>query len=114
MDEVRLIDANELSFVCSYNGMCMATNEKCKKCEYYVCSFEDVQNQPTAYDIDKVVEQLGKCVNEEIYLWASDEDDYDKEGKLIVRKITDLHKYGSECFDKAIEIVKGEQPWRKD
>lgn len=58
MNKPRLIDANELNFVCSYDRMCMATNEKCKKCEYYVCSFEDVQNQPTAYDIDKVVEQL--------------------------------------------------------
>ena len=58
MNKHRLIDANELNFVCSYNGMCMGTNEKCKKCEYYVCSFEDVQNQPTAYDPDKIVEQL--------------------------------------------------------
>jgi hypothetical protein len=56
---------------------------------------------------NKVVEQLDECANEEIHLWASDEDDYDKDGNLIVRKITDMHMYGAECFDRAIEIVKG-------
>ena len=58
MNKPRLIDANEVNFVCSYNGDCIATDEKCEKCEYYVCSFGDIQNQSTAYDIDKVVEQL--------------------------------------------------------
>lgn len=44
---MRPIDADVIDFGCSYEGDCMATNEKCEKCEYYVCSFEDIQNMQT-------------------------------------------------------------------
>lgn len=44
---MRLIDADEINFSCSYDRDCMADKEKCKKCEYYICSFEDIQNQQT-------------------------------------------------------------------
>ena len=62
---MKLIDANEIDFRCSYERMCMADKEKCKKCEYYVCSFEDIQDQPTAYDPDRIVEQLEELNEEE-------------------------------------------------
>lgn len=39
----ELIDKNKIPFHCSFNGDCMADNEKCKTCSDYVCSYKDVQ-----------------------------------------------------------------------
>lgn len=100
MNKPRLIDADTLLDKLPYPT-------DYAESEFYGKVLDVIEGLPTAYDIDKVVEQLDKCANEEIYLWASDEDDYDENGKLIIHKTTDLHMYGSECFDKAIEIVKG-------
>lgn len=50
---MRLIDADKLSFRCAYNGDCIANEEKCKKCADYVCDFEEIQNQATI-DLQKV------------------------------------------------------------
>lgn len=38
----ELIDKNEIDFYCSYGGDCMASNDKCKSCSNYVCSYEDM------------------------------------------------------------------------
>ena len=48
---MRLIDADALNFICMrcHCGDCigMESEEYCKKCMYYVCGFEDIQNAPT-------------------------------------------------------------------
>ena len=57
---MRLIDADNISFYCNYDGDCTGDVDKCKECENYICNFRDIQKQPTAYDIDKVVEELNE------------------------------------------------------
>lgn len=93
---MRLIDADNISFYCNYEGDCTGCIDDCKKCENYICNFRYIQKQPTAYDVDKVVEELEEAkgnvpVNRLL-------DDIIKEkpkelGQLI-------------AYDKAIEIVK--------
>lgn len=53
---MRLIDADNISFYCNYEGDCTGNIDDCKECGNYICDFRDIQEQPTAYDIDKVVE----------------------------------------------------------
>lgn len=55
---MRLIDADNISFYCNYEGDCTGDIDKCKKCENYICNFRDIQEQPTAYSVDKVVAEL--------------------------------------------------------
>lgn len=50
-----------------------------------------LNNQPTSYDVDKVVEQLEDYGNEEMYYY----------------KNTPYEKCIEECINKSIEIVKG-------
>ena len=57
---MRLIDADNVNFHCNYDGDCTGDIYSCKKCENYVCDFRDIQEQQTAYDIDKVVEELNE------------------------------------------------------
>jgi hypothetical protein len=97
MNKPRLIDANIINFRCSYDGDCIATDEKCEKCEYYVCNFEDIHNQPIAYDIDRVVEQL-----EELRT-------YEKDGQCPKHDMCSKEPYEcTSCYTTtAIEIVKG-------
>lgn len=54
----RLIDADKLNFHCNYDGDCTGDISHCKECDNYVLDYRDIQEQPTAYDVDKVVEQL--------------------------------------------------------
>lgn len=61
---MRLIDADNIYFYCNYEGDCTGDIEDCNKCENYICNFRDIQEQPTAYNIDKVVEKLEDRVNE--------------------------------------------------
>ena len=67
---------------------------------------DETDDQPTAYDIDKIVEQLEERSGDEIELWATEEINYDSKGDLIIRRTTDLHDYGMRCYQNAIEIVK--------
>ena len=57
---MRLIDADNISFYCNYEGDCTGDIDDCKECENYICDFRDIQEQPTAYDIDKVVVKLNE------------------------------------------------------
>lgn len=115
MNKPRLIDANEpieiignmIKPLITPDGATSYDPDIQAYDEGLVAALETIDECPTAYDVDKVVEQLERYANEEIYLWAHDEIDYDEEDKLIVCKKTDLHKYAAECFWKAIEIVKG-------
>ena len=58
----RLINTDHICFRCSYDGDCMSSIDKCRKCYYYVCDFEDIEDTPTAYDVEKVVAELGKNI----------------------------------------------------
>lgn len=55
---MRLIDADNISFYCNYEGDCTGDIDDCKECRNYICDFRDIQEHLTAYDIDKVVEEL--------------------------------------------------------
>ena len=79
---MRLIDADNISFHCNYDGDCTGDIEDCKECENYICDFRDIQEQQTAYDIDKVVEELDK---------ASDYYECEEQGREHVQMV-DLTK----------------------
>lgn len=55
---MRLIDADNISFYCNYEGDCTGDIDDCKECKNYICDFRDIQEHLIAYDIDKVVEEL--------------------------------------------------------
>lgn len=81
----RLIDANELKKQIA--GMAIVNNYPPEKANA-LCELIDAQ--PTAYDPDKVVEQLEDYGNEETHYY----------------KNTPYEKCIAECIGKAIEIVK--------
>lgn len=85
----RLIDADKLNFRCNYNGDCSGDISHCKKCDNYVLDYRDIQEQPTAYDVDKVVKQLEK-------------------DKFIDCEtvLSDVHQGYNAGLSRAIEIVK--------
>lgn len=56
----RLIDAEKLNFHCNYNGDCSGDVSHCKECDNYVLDYKDIQEQPTAYDVDKVVKEINE------------------------------------------------------
>lgn len=58
---MRLIDADKLSFHGNYEGDCSGDISHCQECSNYVLDYRDIKDQPTAYDIDSVVEQLKRC-----------------------------------------------------
>lgn len=55
---MRLIDADKLSFYCNYEGDCSGDISHCQECSNYVLDCRDIKDQPTTYDINKVVKQL--------------------------------------------------------
>lgn len=63
---MKLINADNINFHCNYNGDCTGDIEDCKECENYICDFRDIQEQPIAYDIDKVVEELKELKNKDV------------------------------------------------
>ena len=58
---MKLINADKLSFHCNYGGDCSGDISHCQECSNYVLDYRDIKDQPTAYDIDGVVEQLKRC-----------------------------------------------------
>lgn len=86
----RLIDADKLNFHCNYNGDCSGDISHCKECDNYILGYRDIQEQPTAYDVDKVVEELKGA------MWLTTNDDGET-NKLSIQVVS---------FDDAIEIVK--------
>ena len=83
---VRLIDADE--FKKQIAGMAIVNNYPPEKANA-LCELIDAQ--PTAFDLNKVVEQLGDYGNEEINHCRN----------------TPYENCIKECINKAIEIVKG-------
>lgn len=53
--------------------------------------------------INKVVEQLEKASTEEGAEWVR----LQRRGAVGLIPKTDMHSYGSSCYDRAIELVKG-------
>ena len=95
----RLIDAEKLNFHCNYNGDCSGDVSHCKECDNYVLDYRDIQEQPTSYDTDKVVEQL-----EELGQKMSESKSIQKYGKSSPAN----HRYyKAVSVKRAIEIVKG-------
>lgn len=82
----RLIDADE--FKKQIAGMAIVNNYPPEKANA-LCKLIDAQ--PTAFDLNKVVEQLGDYGNEEINYCRN----------------TPYENCIKECVNKAIEIVKG-------
>ena len=91
---MRLIDADNISFYCNYEGDCTGDINDCKKCGNYICNFRDIQEQPTAYSIDKVVEKLEENASRYTKKYVTP---YGNNGYKDVKAIS-IHK--------AIEIVK--------
>ena len=95
----RLIDAEKLNFHCNYNGDCSGDVSHCKECDNYVLDYRDIQEQPTSYDTDKVVEQL-----EDVGQKMSESKSIQKYGKSSPAN----HRYyKAVSVKRAIEIVKG-------
>lgn len=92
---MRLIDADNIEFRCQYEGECIADKESCKICDDYVYNFREVQSLQTAYDVDKVVEQLKEL---------------NKYNLNLADCILDIQSHGLNrhfiCLEDAIEIVK--------
>ena len=59
---MRLINVDNIYFRCSYNGDCMASAEQCRKCRDYVCDYEDIENEPTALDVEQFIEEMKGCI----------------------------------------------------
>ena len=90
---MRLIDADKLSFHCNYERDCSADISHCQeRCSNYVLDYSDIKAQPTAYDIDKVVEELEKLADESYKAYC------------IAFNSDDRAEY--DAYTNAIEIVK--------
>ena len=87
---MRLIDTDKLSFHCNYEGDCSGDISHCQGCDNYVLDYRDIKDQPTAYNIESIVKQLGDYGNEEMEYY----------------KNTPYEKCIEECVNKAINIVK--------
>lgn len=97
---MRLIDADTLKSLIA--GMAISNNYPANKANA-LCELIDAQ--PTAYDPDKVVEQLGKLKKAE----QDRPDDCDEDGCGDGEQIYDDGRSQGryEAFGKAIQIVKG-------
>ena len=93
---MRLIDADNINFHCNYDGDCTGDIDDCKECGNYICDFRDIQEQPTAYDIDKVVEELEELKMRYFLTIANTGDE----------KSDFAYENVGNALDKAIEIVK--------
>ena len=101
---MRLIDADNISFYCNYEGDCTGDINDCKKCGNYICNFRDIQEQPTAYDIAKVVKELKTDSSVKLY-GSQNSDNY----MIPVNRAIEIVKQGVAgtetkiIRDKAIE-----------
>lgn len=92
----RLIDAGKLNFHCNYNGDCLGDISHCKECDNYVLDYRDIQEQPTAYDVDAVVERLE---TEDSKIEIQYEYNYEKGLSDGIRKAIEIVKAGGENDD---------------
>ena len=86
---MRLIDADNISFYCNYEGDCTGDIDDCKECGNYICDFRDIQEQPTAYSVDKVVEELEADYSVKLY-GSGNSDNY----LIPVKRAIEIVKHG--------------------
>ncbi len=86
-DKIARLDARQQIYM--ENGLIAMADTMARKIELYIECREILEHQPTAYDVDKVVEQLGKKQNNKGFGGTLQEMFYDS------------------GLDAAIEIVKG-------
>lgn len=100
---MRLIDADHLLFL--LNSAIELRKKLHRNTSDLDVMADTVNDQPTAYDPDKVVEQLGKLKKAE----QDRPDDCDEDGCGDGEQIYDDGRSQGrfEAFGKAIEIVKG-------
>lgn len=101
MNKPRLIDANELLDKIPYPW-------DADDALYYEKVIKAINEQPTAYDIDKVVEQLKqeqKNPNSYVYAW----DAYNKAIEIVKGQFTDVDKMGggAECVVDVNKTLEG-------
>ena len=96
-DLIRKSDVLDLLYVI-FNKYRMSTDKTHSICNSFGNEvFEEIRNMPTAYDIDKIVEEL---------------EDWSFETKILVPNNNELGEYEEEierkiiCTQNAIEIVK--------
>ena len=98
---MRLIDADNVNFYCNYKGDCTGDIDKCKECENYICNFRDIQKQPTAYDIDNVVEELETDSSVKLY-GSGNSDNY----LIPVKMAIEIVKQGGVSDDVCEQKLK--------
>ena len=91
---MRLIDEDNISFYCNYEGDCTGDIDDCKECENYICDFRDIQEHPTAYSVEEVVEELEADSSVKLY-GSGNSDNY----LIPVKRAIELVKQGSVSDD---------------
>lgn len=86
-DKIARLDAKQQIYM--NNGLTSIADTMARKIELYIECREILEHQPTSYDVDKVVEQLGKKQNNKGFGGTLQEIFYDS------------------GLEDAIEIVKG-------
>lgn len=86
-DKIARLDARQQIYM--ENGLIAMADTMARKIELYIECREILEHQPTSYDVDKVVEQLGKKQNNKGFGGTIQEIFYDS------------------GLEDAIEIVKG-------
>ena len=94
---MRLIDADNINFHCNYDGDCTGDIDDCKECGNYICDFRDIQEQPTAYNPDKVVEEIIEEAHNTIV-------DFKLDKYIYTRKAIEIVKQG--CVSEAEQKLK--------
>ena len=87
------ISKSKLNFRCSFSGTCSGTEEECKKCGDYVCSFEDIQRQPTVSETEIIRKAFERVVQraEKEY----DVTNWDRPWAITINRLKDIVK--EEC-----------------
>lgn len=60
---MNLINRDDISFYCSYNGDCMADEEKCRTCEHYVCTYKEIYEKDKIDSDNNIRDRLEKLIN---------------------------------------------------
>ena len=101
-DKIARLDAKQQIYM--ENGLISIADSMAKKIELCIECRELLEHQPTAYDVDKVVEELERLKETE----QNREDECDEEGNGDAEQIfSDGESQGKfRAYLKAIEVVK--------
>ena len=102
-DKIAKLDAKQQIYM--ENGLTSIADSMARKIELCIECRELLEHQPTAYDVDKVVEELGRLKETE----QNREDECDEEGYGDAEQIySDGESRGKfKAYIKAIKVVKG-------